>query len=205
MNKTWLIMLLLLIPATLALDQVLRVDLTFYKEGKVDLKGLFLDIGSPTLPSKRGSYVIQVLDSQKNPVYSAPLYVTFLRTESLEEVDSVTRPVYLPYSPESKEIQLQKDGRVLLSIPVLLCNHNERCEEYENYNSCLDDCPSGSKDGYCDTILDGKCDSDCDATADIDCTCGNKVCDGKETERTCPVDCKLSLWQRFVRYLKQVV
>lgn len=39
----------------------------------------------------------------------------------------------------------------------------------ENYKICPKDCPSGSKDNYCDAIADGKCDPDCEKNQDIDC------------------------------------
>jgi len=36
-----------------------------------------------------------------------------------------------------------------------------RCTLGEDYNKCLQDCPSGSFDGLCDGIKDGLCDQDC--------------------------------------------
>ena len=39
----------------------------------------------------------------------------------------------------------------------------------ENYNTCPQDCQSGSKDGYCDRVIDGKCDPDCKKEEDLDC------------------------------------
>ena len=48
---------------------------------------------------------------------------------------------------------------------------NSYCEPKfdENYNTCKIDCPSGSRDEYCDGITDGRCDPDCTAEEDIDC------------------------------------
>ncbi|MEM5811741.1 MAG: hypothetical protein QW641_00325 [Candidatus Aenigmatarchaeota archaeon] len=50
---------------------------------------------------------------------------------------------------------------------------NKICESFspynENYVNCPKDCPSGSKDNYCDAIADGKCDPDCEKNKDIDC------------------------------------
>lgn len=39
----------------------------------------------------------------------------------------------------------------------------------ENYKACKQDCPSGSKDEYCDSLADGVCDPDCTKDEDIDC------------------------------------
>ena len=52
-----------------------------------------------------------------------------------------------------------------------ICNKNSICEpeKGENYGTCPQDCPSGSKDGYCDKVKDGKCDPDCLAEEDTDC------------------------------------
>ena len=57
------------------------------------------------------------------------------------------------------------------SDPDCLCNRNGYCEEnFENYENCPSDCPSGAKDGYCDRVKDGKCDQDCNETDnDPDC------------------------------------
>lgn len=44
------------------------------------------------------------------------------------------------------------------------------CSFYENYKNCLQDCPSGGKDYYCDRQKDGICDPDCEGFLyDPDC------------------------------------
>lgn len=58
---------------------------------------------------------------------------------------------------------------------------NNKCEVGlgENFKSCSKDCPSGSKDGYCDEIREGKCDPDCIeqglAEKDNDCKIKKKI------------------------------
>ena len=42
------------------------------------------------------------------------------------------------------------------------------CENIENFLTCPNDCPSGSKDNYCDLQRDGVCDPDC-IYYDFDC------------------------------------
>jgi len=63
------------------------------------------------------------------------------------------------------------------SIPLTGCNNNKKCEPSldENYKTCPQDCPSGTKDNYCDKISDGICDTDCDKKDDPDC--GFKIVD----------------------------
>ena len=89
------------------------------------------------------------------------------------------------------------------------------CGIPENYETCPQDCPSGSFDEYCDGIEDDICDPDCTPESDIDCqttappttiektvlttrqttsitqsgpVCGNGRCESGE-EGTCPQDC----------------
>ena len=54
---------------------------------------------------------------------------------------------------------------------IQLCNKNKKCEPSlgENYKTCPQDCPSGSKDNYCDKVSDGICDPDCTENEDSDC------------------------------------
>jgi len=50
---------------------------------------------------------------------------------------------------------------------------NSICESFppynENFGNCPKDCPSGSKDNYCDKRADNICDPDCMQEGDIDC------------------------------------
>jgi hypothetical protein len=50
-----------------------------------------------------------------------------------------------------------------------ICNENGICQGLENYRNCPGDCPSGSKDNYCDGLKDGVCDMDCTGGEDPDC------------------------------------
>lgn len=46
---------------------------------------------------------------------------------------------------------------------------NGICDSGENYKLCSKDCPSGTKDSFCDSVADGKCDPDCSQKEDVDC------------------------------------
>ena len=49
------------------------------------------------------------------------------------------------------------------------CNFNSVCDSFENYQTCLQDCKSGSADNYCDQKQEGTCDPDCTPEEDLDC------------------------------------
>jgi hypothetical protein len=59
----------------------------------------------------------------------------------------------------------------ITTTTIQLCNKNKKCEPRlgENYNTCPQDCLSGSSDGYCDKLADGICDLDCTENEDPDC------------------------------------
>ena len=52
---------------------------------------------------------------------------------------------------------------ILITIPITIaftCGDNI-CDITETYHTCLQDCPSGKLDNYCDKIKDNICDPDC--------------------------------------------
>ena len=60
------------------------------------------------------------------------------------------------------------------------------CENIENFLTCPNDCPSGSRDNYCDLQRDGICDPDC-PNYDFDCEeCIDNICvyEGIDIQRT---------------------
>jgi len=57
---------------------------------------------------------------------------------------------------------------------IIICG-NGKCEEQESFRNCPIDCPSGSKDNYCDKVRDGICDPDCLPSEDPDCETKTKI------------------------------
>lgn len=84
-----------------------------------------------------------------------------------------------------------------LSLEESFCGDGS-CAIGEDYQTCSEDCPSGSMDAYCDGVEDGICDPDCTPETDPDCVtqttlitkCGNGMCDKDENYGSCPQDCE---------------
>ena len=68
--------------------------------------------------------------------------------------------------PDGTEVEVTKLMGLSFGEPV--CGDG-MCVFPENYESCSQDCPSGSADNYCDGVEDGICDPDCEEGADPDC------------------------------------
>jgi len=77
-----------------------------------------------------------------------------------EEVEEEKKEEKLPTPEEKPEIPVEEEKK--------LCGNNV-CDPQESYKNCAIDCPSGSKDGYCDELKDGICDPDCKQGEDKDC------------------------------------
>ncbi len=67
------------------------------------------------------------------------------------------------YSPEGKQ-----KATIDISKFADYCG-DKRCSISENFAICSKDCPSGSRDNYCDKQYDRICDPDCSMFNDIDC------------------------------------
>ncbi len=81
--------------------------------------------------------------------------------------------IYIPYDKNTARIEvydLQNSKIIDLDVTSFsdTCG-NKICEPYESYESCTNDCASGSKDDFCDGIDDGICDPDCTISYDADC------------------------------------
>jgi len=74
------------------------------------------------------------------------------------------------YCDKVKDARCDPDCK-WLEDPDCVCNLDGLCDlGVENYANCLQDCPSGSEDGYCDKVKDARCDPDCKKGEDSDCT-----------------------------------
>ena len=83
--------------------------------------------------------------------------------------------IYLPYDKNAAQIEVEnlKNSKVM-EVDLRDLNFadtcgNGACEDYESYESCTQDCKSGSKDDFCDGVSDGICDPDCSPKTDVDC------------------------------------
>ena len=80
--------------------------------------------------------------------------------------------LYTPYYKEAKEIRIFKGKSLIFSYDISafsnVCGDNI-CQGQESYEDCNEDCPSGSKDDFCDRVRDNRCDPDCSPALDADC------------------------------------
>ncbi len=82
--------------------------------------------------------------------------------------------IYVPYSQGAAKVEIydqQNSKRMEIDVSSFAdtCG-NGKCESHESYESCTNDCASGSKDDFCDGLKDNICDPDCPPKSDADCT-----------------------------------
>lgn len=87
--------------------------------------------------------------------------------------------IYVPYSIAAARIEIYNpsNSKVMdldVSSFADTCG-NGVCEKHESYESCTKDCPSGSRDDFCDGADDGICDPDCSPASDSDCKAAETV------------------------------
>ncbi len=95
-------------------------------------------------------------------------------------------------APYQKNVQkiiiIDPLGEEVLSIPTVqyadTCK-DKICEPHESFESCPADCPSGSRDDYCDGKEDSICDPDCHGK-DADCAVAAKPLPAIETQTYTP-------------------
>lgn len=100
----------------------------------------------------------------------------------------------LPYMAEAEKIRFSYGNEIIfeVNLPEEFCKDRDAlCPEFckdkgdldclkcgdgicsleinENYKNCEQDCPSGSKDNFCDKVKDKICDPDCTEKEDVDC------------------------------------
>lgn len=111
----------------------------------------------------------------------------------LKTIDNSEKCSSIPFSTECAVCVLENNTEIEvtqlmnLSFKEGICGDG-KCVLGENYESCPQDCPSGSSDGYCDGTSDGICDSDCTTETDSDCICGDGICNN-EIQKSCCLDC----------------
>ena len=166
-------------------------------------------MGNPESTHLSGSdYGLVFFDSSDNLVEKINLPVVFYFLDANENADIIPISERAPCKPEWSEIKIFRQNKNLFSSSVkdIICNNDGKCNHYENVLTCSSDCPSGSRDGWCDRISDSVCDPDC-IENDPDCNakkpltmssinktlpvyCNrNYVCDIYENEINCPSDC----------------
>lgn len=145
--------------------------------GKTDDQGIFT-----YKADKSGTHQIT---AKKNGYKDAEIYINI----SPQCASDTTTTTFTPITTTTSTTTT-----TTTTTTTLICNLDFICqkERGENYLNCVQDCPSGSADNYCDQAPDGICDIDCARTQDSDCTCNkdNKCDAGLEDYDNCPSDCR---------------
>jgi len=182
------------------------VDLIVYKD-RAEVDNLRVTGATSFDHGGVGSHTLSLFDGENNMIHEFHFTPNFVTTDHPpQEVDKTYESFRFPYDPRAKVLVLTNDQGILLTqnnIDDMVCNDDGTCGGSENAISCLNDCPSGVNDKFCDGMLDGVCDPDCcdpvcSQSRDPDCRidsvialdCGNGICDDIETHLTCPADCK---------------
>ncbi len=210
--------LLLSIPA-LAIQNVIVLDLETHRDGNIDIIDYYLDEGDESLELVKEplDYMLEIYSSDNRLIYSRYFKISFdihadvAPGESPPEGQVINKSEIIlraPYLENNVVLKLFHNGKLVEEKMVSFCNNNNVCEPNakENFLGCEIDCPSGSIDDYCDKVLDGICDLDCSIKEfDIDCTCGNNICDIKESGSTCPKDCSKSVIRDNSFYIFSII
>lgn len=171
-----LILLFTLFIPVISAETICEFNFFFHKNDTVELTKInnYLadakDIEIDEVP--QSDYVLLFKDTRNNVIDKVNLPVLFYIFDAPEtNVDSIPLSVRKPCNNEWIVIDIMHNDKLIFSLPVkeLICNNDKICNDYESYLTCSD-CPSGSKDGWCDRKLDSVCDPDCiDKTLDLDC------------------------------------
>jgi hypothetical protein len=184
MGIKYILLLFLLTPLLAPLvfaESSLHLDIYLYINVNDTVKLLNLSILlGPEIPLfyPEGNFTFQIFSRNNQIVYQRNFSVDFV---ILSEPPVFTNETIIflsvPLLPNMQTIRLLKGKKLIFeeNIEKFLCNHNTKCENFENFYSCPDDCPSGSKDNVCDALRDGRCDPDCAEGIDPDCGIQNKI------------------------------
>lgn len=167
------LVIVLLFSVLVTATKVMQVDLTIYKDDTVVLDGFRVYEGQvDEYPIERSDYILKLTNKNNLIIDEVKLPVSFyVHAVQPVETDSLLISAELNYNEDWKLLEVYHDDNLIFQkdIENYFCNSNNICEENENYVSCEQDCPSGSKDGWCDRKTDGKCDPDCLEGIDKDC------------------------------------
>ena len=200
-----LICIILSFPV-IAYERIYDIQLNISRSDQTNLHYAKLLDGYKTIFSQSPQdYSIKVYSENGEELLSEYFVVSFsiLTSPPIEwEINDTIIDLRLPYQGDAKTIKVFHREKEIFSFDISsFCNEDNICSEYENEISCPSDCPSGSKDDYCDGLEDGICDPDCAKGKDPDCElkkaetnasitgCGDSICDNTESYLNCPKDC----------------
>jgi hypothetical protein len=159
-----MILIVILVATAVHAEKAYQFELSYIDNTLVYSTTKVTDKQLPQQLIKPDTFSAELIDFSGNSIYTTsfdpPTYGPFT--------------LIAPYRNNAKELTIKNPAQeVILTIPTLqfadTCNNNI-CEPQESFETCPQDCPSGSDDDYCDGQVDKKCDPDCNNRLDPDCT-----------------------------------
>ncbi|MBL7100422.1 MAG: hypothetical protein ISS23_00540 [Nanoarchaeota archaeon] len=163
-----------------------RVNLE-YDKGEISITSVEIEIFPGEIENLPGGFVAEIIDFDKNILtttfFDIPLEILY---DSFDpetkyavsggkiELEQAEVELFIPHYTNAKEIIIyNKEYEEVTRKSISEYSKNRcgdlTCQASESYRTCKEDCPSSSKDNYCDGIKDGKCDPDCTKKTDTDC------------------------------------
>ncbi len=160
--ECYLVAFLILVTLSSA-EQVIDLKVDFYKNGNIFLKEVKISEGKVTEfdGGVRDAYLLQITDQEERLVYETYLKPTYAAGNAMASLF-----LEIPYEESYDTLTIKKGDRIYIrkSIPVLLCNLDKECNNFETPQTCVEDCALQTlKTCSADNLCDLKCsvDPDC--------------------------------------------
>ena len=122
------------------------------------------EVGEPYFVEEENNLIVEISDEKGSILESKPAGFDFYLGDSplISPITNVN--MEFEYSEKVNFIKVFFKEKEVFNenIGDLLCNSDDKCDDFENYLSCKEDCSMNSKDGICNShVNDDICDLDC--------------------------------------------
>ncbi|MBI2673014.1 hypothetical protein HYX19_02030 [Candidatus Woesearchaeota archaeon] len=173
-NKISIFVILVLIGVPLiSATAICEFDFLINKNDTIELTKVNSFIGNVKEEGLvKSDYRLLFRDVNQNIIDKINLPITFYIFDKPNASINITPlSISIPCNSKWNRVEILHNDKKIFSLLTgdLICNKDNKCNNYETYLTCPIDCPSGSKDDLCDMELDSICDPDCLAERDPDC------------------------------------
>lgn len=190
-------LILTFLLASPAQAQVFSLQLTAYFNDTIVVHSFSLKEARLTshFPTSYTGYVAKLIAFNQSVLATYNLPISFVVLDLGVLLNQTELTLQFPLFEDAQRLELYAHEKLIAILPIPWCNQNGRCDSYENfqkcpeechcgnkrcevnykehYGNCPTDCPSGQADNYCDKVYDGVCDPDClrfgMESRDVDC------------------------------------